>query len=103
MANLVVLYTKPDDTAGFDEYYLSTHGPMAKGVPGATWTMTRMTGTPRGGEPAYYLKAEATFADDAALQTALRSEEMRETGRDAAQMVGRFGNEATMLVGTDYV
>jgi hypothetical protein len=61
-----------------------------------------MTGTPRGGEPAYYLMAEATFASDDDLQAALRSGQMRDTGRDAAQMVQRFGCEATMLVGTDF-
>lgn len=102
MSTLVVLYTKPEDTAGFDAHYLSTHVPLAEAVPGSTWTFTRMTGTPRGGEPAYYLKAEAAFADDASLQAGLASAEMRETGRDAAQLVGRFGIEATMLLGTEY-
>lgn len=101
MAKLVVLYTRPDDADGFDGYYRSTHVPLAQQVPGADWSFTRITGTPRGGEPAYHLMAEATFADDDALQTALRSDQMRETGKDAAQMVARFGNEATMLIGTE--
>jgi uncharacterized protein (TIGR02118 family) len=92
VAKLVVLYTKPDDPEGFDEHYRSTHAPLARNVPGASWSLTRMTGTPRGGEPAYYLMAEASFASD----------EMRETGKDAAQIVQRFGCEATMLVGGDY-
>jgi uncharacterized protein (TIGR02118 family) len=103
MAKLVVLYTKPEDTAGFDEHYLNTHVPLCRAVPGATWAVTRMTGTPRGGEPAYYLMAEATFGNDEALALALRSDEMRATGRDAAQIVARFGTEATMLVGTDFL
>jgi uncharacterized protein (TIGR02118 family) len=102
VARLVVLYTKPADPAGFDEYYLASHAPLAQRVPGATWTFTRMTGTPRGGEPAYYLLAEAAFAGDDDLQAALRSDEMRATGRDAAEMTQRFGAEATMLIGTGY-
>jgi uncharacterized protein (TIGR02118 family) len=102
VAKLVVLYTRPEDPEGFDAHYRETHAPLAQAVPGATWTFTRMTGTPRGGEPAYYLIAEATFAGDEDLQAGMRSEQMRETGRDAAQMTQRYGSEATMLIGTDY-
>lgn len=101
MAKLVVLYTRPSDTDAFDEHYMATHVPLARGVPGATWSFTRMTGTPRGGEPEYYLMAEATFASEQDLQTALRSDEMRATGRDAAQMTERFGNRAVMLIGSE--
>lgn len=102
MARLVVLYTRPADPEGFDAYYLGSHAPLAAQVPGATWTFTRMAGTPRGGEPAYYLMAEAAFAGEEDLQAALRSDEMRRTGRDAAEMTQRFGAEATMLIGSDY-
>ncbi len=101
MAKLVVLYTRPADPQGFDEHYRTAHAPLAQSVPGSSWSFIRMTGTPRGGEPAYYLMAEATFASDDDLQAGLRSAEMRETGKDAAQMVQRFGNEATMLIGSE--
>jgi len=101
MPKLAVHYTKPDDPAGFDEHYRSVHLPLAQAVPGASWEMTRWTSTPRGGEPAYYLSAVATFADDDAMQQALRSPEMMAASKDAAQLVGRFGNSAEMLVGTE--
>ncbi len=101
MPKLAVHYTKPDDPAGFDEHYRSVHVPLAQAVPGATWEMTRWSTTPRGGDPSYYLSAVATFADDAALQSALRSPEMMAASKDAAQMVGQFGNSADMLVGTE--
>jgi uncharacterized protein (TIGR02118 family) len=101
MPKLAVHYTKPDDTAGFDEHYRSVHRPLALAVPGATWETIRWTSTPRGGEPAFYLSAVATFADDAALQEALHSPEMMAASRDAAQMVGQFGNSAEMLLGTE--
>jgi len=102
VASLVVLYTKPADPEGFDAHYRDTHLPLARTVPGATWTVTRMTGTPRGGDPAYYLMATATFAGDADLQAAMASPQMRETGRDAAQLTKDYGSEATMLVGGDF-
>lgn len=101
MAKLVVLYTRPQDTEGFDEHYTGTHAPLAATVPGSSWAFVRMTSTPRGGEPAYYLMAEATFTSDDDLQAALGSDEMRATGRDAAQMTQRFGNEAVMLIGSE--
>lgn len=101
MAKLVVLYTKPEDVDGFDEYYRQTHMPLARRIDGASWSLTRITGTPRGGEAPYFLMAQASFDSDETMQSALTSPEMRETGRDAAQMVQRFGNQATMLLGSD--
>lgn len=101
MAKLVVLYTEPEDVDGFLTYYQETHMPVARKVAGATWSLTRITGTPRGGQPPYFLMAEADFAGDEALQAAMTSAEMRDTGKDAAQMVGRFGNAATMLLGSE--
>lgn len=102
MAKIVTLYTKPDDVEGFEEHYRSTHMPLAMKVPGAQWSLTRWTTTPRGGEPDFFLMAEASFASEEDLQAGLASPEMRETGKDAMQMTRQFGSRATMLIGTDY-
>jgi uncharacterized protein (TIGR02118 family) len=102
VATLVVLFSRPDDVEGFDEHYRTTHKPLAEAVPGSSWSFTRMTGTPGGGDPAYYLMAVGTFPSNEELQAGMRSDEMRETGRDAAQMVQRFGIELTMLIGSDF-
>ncbi len=34
MAQLVVLYKTPKDTAAFDKYYFDKHVPLAKAIPG---------------------------------------------------------------------
>ena len=34
MAQLLVLYKTPKDTAAFDKYYFETHAPLAKAIPG---------------------------------------------------------------------
>ena len=34
MAQLVALYKTPADTKAFDDYYASTHAPLAKTLPG---------------------------------------------------------------------
>ena len=102
MATVVVLYTKPEDVAGFEEHYRAVHVPLAQAVPGATWTFSRWTGTPRGGDPDYHLMARAEFADADALQAGLSSQEMRAAGRDAAEVTQRFGNRAVTLIGDDW-
>ena len=103
MDTLVVLYTQPEDVDGFLAYYHGTHLPLAQQIPGATWTLTRITGTPRGTDAPYFLKAEATFASPEAMQSAMSSPEMGSTSKDAMGMVGQFGNQATMLVGEQVV
>lgn len=99
MDTLVVMYTEPEDVDGFMAHYEQEHTPLAQAIPDATWTITRITGTPRGGPAPYFLKAEATFPSAEAMQAAMRAPEMGATSKDAAEMVGRFGNEAVMLVG----
>ncbi len=99
MDTLVVMYTEPADVEGFMTHYEGTHMPLAQAIPDAQWTLTRITGTPRGGKAPYFLKAEAVFPSADAMQAAMRTPEMGATSKDAAEMVGRFGNEAVMLVG----
>ena len=99
MTRLTVLYTAPEDLSGFLDYYTGTHMPLADTVPGARWTITRFTGTPRGGEPTYVLKADAEFDSAEAMQAAMGSPEMGATGKDARAMTERFGNSAVMLLG----
>lgn len=101
MATFVALYTRPEDTDGFERRYREVHVPLVERWPHVTsWSLTRITGTPRGGEPPYYLLFQADFPDDEALAEALRSAEMREAGRDAMDMCREFGVQAQMLLGT---
>jgi uncharacterized protein (TIGR02118 family) len=100
MAKFIVLYTKPDDVEGFERYYTDEHMRFVEQWPNIqSHTVTRLTGTPRGGEPAYHLLFEATFASDADLQDSLGSEAARAAGKDLMEMTQRFGNRAEVMFG----
>lgn len=103
MAKFVALYRKPEDIEGFERHYREQHVPLVERWPKVqSWSVTRMTGTPRGGDPAYYLMFEATFATDEDLQACLGSSEMREAGMDAMQMSKQYATQVEMLLGTDF-
>ena len=75
-ARLLVLYGHPTDPSAFDNYYASTHVPVAKKLPGLrSYTVSSgAIGTPEG-KAASYLVAELDFDSLADLQSALGSPE----------------------------
>jgi uncharacterized protein (TIGR02118 family) len=80
---LVVLYTQPDDADGFDEHYLGVHAPLADKIPGLQrWESARVVAAADGGEQTYHRIAELYFADQAALQAGLGSDEGKATAAD---------------------
>jgi uncharacterized protein (TIGR02118 family) len=80
---LVVLYTQPDDADGFDAHYLGVHGPLVEQLPGLErWESARFVSALDGGDQTYHRIAELYFADQAALQAALSSDESRATAGD---------------------
>ena len=84
---LVVLYTKPSDPEAFERYYLDTHMPLARAIPGLQRSETgRIDAALDGGEQLYYRIAELYFADQAALQAAFASDEGRATAADYQQI-----------------
>ncbi|MFN3286350.1 MAG: EthD family reductase [bacterium] len=100
-AKLVALWGKPHDVPGFDAHYRSTHLQIVNRWPKLqSYSVTRITGSPVGGEVPYYQLFEATFATEEDLREALRSPAMAEAGQDAAEMVRRFGATLTLLTGT---
>lgn len=103
MASLIVLYTPPTDREGFDAHYRDVHIPIAESLPGVqTVKASRIIGTPRGGEGAFYLQAELTFADNESMTAALRSDEGMQTSRDAMQMCQTYGSNAEILLAEDF-
>ena len=86
MAQLVVLYKTPTDTAAFDAYYANTHIALAKKIPGLrNYEIshgTIVSPAPTG----VYLVATLTFDSLAAIQSGLGSAE----GQAAAGDVGNF-------------
>lgn len=99
MASVIVLYTKPDDVEGFEAHYRDTHGGLARNVPELeSFGASRIVGTPRGTEPAYYLKAELHFPSMEALGGAMQSQAMQAVSRDAMEMCRTYGTSAEILI-----
>jgi len=82
MKKLIVLYKKPDDEYKFVEYYNTVHVPLVRKVPGLLdLVVNRVTGTPFGKEPDYFMIVEMHFRDED-FDTAMSSEENRSAGKD---------------------
>lgn len=87
MHKFFALYKKPEDVPAFMHHYQTVHAPLAKTIPGLEkLVVNRITGNAFGGEAPYFLIAEMQFATKEAFDAAMRSEENRETGRDAMKM-----------------
>jgi uncharacterized protein (TIGR02118 family) len=84
---LVVLYSQPDDPDAFDKHYLGVHGPLVEKIPGLQrFEGARLVAAADGGEHTYHRIAELWFADQAALQAALGSDEGKATAADYQQI-----------------
>jgi uncharacterized protein (TIGR02118 family) len=83
MARLVVLYKTPKDAAAFDAYYMSTHVPIAKKIPGLLkYEISRgPVGTPMG-PSGVHLVAILHFKDVASVHAAFASPEGQAAGAD---------------------
>lgn len=81
MSKLIALYKQPTEPAAFDVAYFDTHLPLIAKVPGLQDTrITRFTRTLVG--DGYYMMAEMTFTDEAALKGAMKSPEMAAAGEN---------------------
>jgi uncharacterized protein (TIGR02118 family) len=84
---LVVLYTQPEDPESFDEHYLGVHAPLVEAVPGLLrWEGARIVAAADGGEQTFFRIAELYFSDQAALESALASDQGRAAGGDFQQI-----------------
>jgi uncharacterized protein (TIGR02118 family) len=87
MIKLLALYKKPADAAAFFKHYNEVHIPLVEKIPGLKKVIvSRVTGTPMGGEAPYFLIAEMQFADKPAFEAAAASPEFRATGEDVGQL-----------------
>lgn len=89
MAKLIAMYKTPKDAAAFDQYYFSTHVPLAKKIPGLLKydVSEGAVATPAGAAP-YHLVATLSFETLAALQAGLGSPE----GQAAADDIANFAD-----------
>lgn len=103
MATFVALYEKPDDVDGFDRHFRTTHLPIVQSWPGVTSIrVTRFSSTPRGTDPAFYLKFEAEWPSDEEMAAALRSDSGMASAKDAMGIKEQFGVGPTMLLGGEF-
>jgi uncharacterized protein (TIGR02118 family) len=81
-AKLIAIYRKPEDENAFWDHYKNIHTPLVEKVPGLTKVnVNRVFGSPMG-ETDIFMIAELHFADKAALDLGMRSEENRAAGKD---------------------
>jgi uncharacterized protein (TIGR02118 family) len=79
----IALYKQPTDKAAFDQHFNEVHTPLCLKVPNLLkLEVTRITGTPRGGESEYYVMAEMYFKDQATMMESLMTEAGMATGKD---------------------
>ena len=95
MHKLIALYKKPDDIQTFMDHYEKVHIPLVKKIPGLTRAVVnRVTASPMGGEPEYFLIAEMHYPDKATFNAAMASPENRAAGKD----IGNFAKGLVTLV-----
>jgi uncharacterized protein (TIGR02118 family) len=83
MADVVVTYKTPKDTAAFDKYYAETHIPLAKKMPGLRkYLVSKGPVATPAGPSGIYLIATLSFDSMAAIQAAFGSAEVRATAAD---------------------
>jgi len=99
VAKIVVLYGHPQDAEAFDSYYVNTHAPIAKAVPGLRSFTASVgpVGTPAGPSD-YYRVATLSWDTMADLQAALSS---AEGGAAAGDLANFATGGATLLVFED--
>ena len=77
MYRVIVFYEEAPPSDSYAE-----HAELCKRVPNGTFRYGKVTGSPMG-EPKHTFYAEWDFADKAAFDAAVRSEEFMATGKDA--------------------
>ncbi|CAM3070053.1 EthD family reductase [Filibacter tadaridae] len=99
MAKLIALYKHPENKEEFDEHYFNVHGPITAKIPGLReMKVTKMTGSPMGGEGKYYLMCEMIYDNMESLNAGLRSPEGKASGKD---LMGFAADLVTMMIGEE--
>ncbi|MBU6456283.1 MAG: EthD family reductase [Bradyrhizobium sp.] len=95
MAQLMVMYKTPKDTAAFDKHYYEMHVPLAKKIPGLRrYEVSNGPVETPAGPSAFHLIAILTFDSVAAVQAAFGSAE----GKVAATDVQKFATGGADMI-----
>ncbi len=99
MVKMIALYKHPEDKEAFDEHYWNTHSPITAKIPGLRdMKVTKIVGSPMGGEGKYYLMCEMYYDSHEALKTAMKTDEAKASGKD---VMGFAGELVTMMIGEE--
>lgn len=99
MAKLIALYKHPENKEEFDNHYFNVHAPITAKIPGLReMKVTKITGSPMGGEGKYYLMCEMYYDSLEELQQGLRSPEGKASGKD---LMGFAGDLVTLMIGEE--
>jgi uncharacterized protein (TIGR02118 family) len=83
MASILVLYKTPADAAAFDKYYIETHVPIAKKIPGLRkYEISKGAVVTPAGPSGVHLVANLVFDDLASIERARASPEGQAAGAD---------------------
>ena len=87
MAQMIVLYKTPKDTATFDQQYAAAHIPLAKKIPGLRkYEVSQGPVATPFGPSAYHLVATLHFDSVPAMQSAFASAEGQAAGAHAQSL-----------------
>ncbi|MFD1737166.1 EthD family reductase [Bacillus salitolerans] len=99
MVKLIALYKHPEDKQAFDAHYFGTHAPITAKIPGLQkMEVTRVVGSPMGGEGKYYLMCEMYYESHEALKTAMKTDEAKASGKDLMSFAGEL---VTLMIGEE--
>lgn len=99
MVKLIALYKHPENKEAFDAHYFQTHVPLTAKIPGLReMKVTRITGSPMGGEGKYYLMCEMFYDSHEALKAAMKTDEGKASGKDAMSFAGDI---ITLMIGEE--
>lgn len=84
MHKLMVLYPEPADPDHFRDYYVSTHLPLVRRMPGLLAWRYSFEVTATQGQTPYFAVFEAEFADAAAMTASRESPQGRQVSADVA-------------------
>ncbi|MFB5195362.1 EthD family reductase [Neobacillus sp. KR4-4] len=99
MVKMIALYKHPENKEAFDKHYFNVHGPITEKIPGLRkMDVTKITGSPMGGEGEYYLMCEMYYDDYEALKQGMRSVEGKASGKD---LMGFAGELVTLMIGEE--
>ncbi len=93
MFRVIITYGQPTDPAAFDEYYSTTHLPLAGKIPGVQSFAAGRTDSLDGSAPANYYIATIGFADKDSAAAGLTSPE----GQAAAADIANFATGGAVM------